>query len=231
MKTNLSRFTRGVLAVALTFAAASSHASLILVAPENFGGSGLGSVNTILTIQNSPTETGSVSFNGTTDVITGDAKTGSSQTQTRTLSELGINNANGLRVVFNAAEPGGNSIILDRLILNIYNAAGATLFTSGSFGAVNFPNTLTGTGNSGYVFALDAASIVAATTSVFTSANFGDLRVGLSAAGSASAGGNETFFVANSRSSAPANPIPEPATIALFGLGLLGASLARRVKK
>ena len=39
-------------------AASSSYASLVLVSPEVFQGTGLGTVNTILTIQNAGTETG-----------------------------------------------------------------------------------------------------------------------------------------------------------------------------
>src|SRR3954464_11872264 len=93
---------------ALGLAASSSYASLTLLSPENFSGTGLGSVNTILTITSpgsTTTETGAVSFNGTTDVITGDAGTGASQTQTRTLSSVGVTSVAGLRVVFNAVEP------------------------------------------------------------------------------------------------------------------------------
>src|SRR5688572_3735373 len=40
----------------LALGAASAHASLVLLAPEDFSGSGLGSANTILTI-NSPANT------------------------------------------------------------------------------------------------------------------------------------------------------------------------------
>ncbi len=40
-----------VAAVAAMLAAGAAQANLVLVAPVNFGGTGLGSVNTILTIQ------------------------------------------------------------------------------------------------------------------------------------------------------------------------------------
>src|SRR5690242_764437 len=97
-------------ASALGMAAVSAHANLVLLGPENFSGTGLGAVNTVLTITspaNSTTETGSVGVGpGGTQVTTGDVMTGASQTQVRSFSSLGITQASALRVVFNAVEPG-----------------------------------------------------------------------------------------------------------------------------
>src|SRR5215218_6858002 len=122
---------RLAVASALGLAASSSYASLTMLGPENFAGTGLGSVNTILTITSpgaTTTETGAVSFNGTTDVITGDAGAGASQTQTRTLNSVGVTSVSGLRVVFNAVEPGNgeSSITLNSMTLNLFNANGTT---------------------------------------------------------------------------------------------------------
>jgi len=217
-----------LLALGMSLTGTGANAALILVAPENFGGSGLGSVNTILTINspnNSTVESGSVSFNGTTDVITGStALTGASQTQTRTIGSLGLTDASMLRVVFNAVEPGNaGSITLTNLVLSIFSSTGATLFTSGAFSPISFTDTFTGTGNSGFVFRLDAADTLAAQAAGFGSTSN---RIGLTAAASSATGGNETFFVAAAGSRVVT--VPEPATMGLFSAALLGLWGVRR---
>ena len=66
---------------------------VVLQGPQDFPGSGLGSVNTLLTIQSpgsSSFEEGSVgrTVDGTSDVLTGDAMSGASQSLTRTIDEV-----------------------------------------------------------------------------------------------------------------------------------------------
>ena len=139
----LKRSTKLGLAVAAALGFASSaNASLTMLAAEDFPGTGLGTVNTILTIQspaNTSTENGLVTWNGTADVISGaTALTGASQTLTRSLTDLGITSAANLRVVFNASEPGGNAITLDSLTLTIYNANGTTFFYGAPGSSVRF---------------------------------------------------------------------------------------------
>jgi len=236
MKQKLVRLAAGA---ALGLAAASSHAELILVAPEDFSGSGLGAVNTILTIQSpasTSNENGMVSWNGSADVITGaTALTGASQTLTRTLSELGITSAETLRIVFNASEPGNaaaQSIQLDDLTMTIYNPNGSTFFTAPlAAPSILFPNTFTGTGNSGFVFALDPAETTTL-HGLLVGADFTTLRVGLFAAASLATGGNETFFAGNSSelTPTPQSFLPEPETYAMLlaGLGLMGFVARRR---
>jgi hypothetical protein len=236
----LTKFTKSLTTVTLAgvlfTAASASQAGVILVQPENFSGTGLGSVNTILTIQgknNGTVEMGAVSFNGTADVMTGDAKTGNSQTQTRTLGSLGITDASSLRIVFNAVE-NDNKIDLTGLTLNIYSATGATLFTTSLNQIYSNMSTLSGTGNSGFVFGLDGGSASAAQQAVFTLPDFMNARIGLSASATSYSAGNETFFVAKSLAQGPGVPasgdVPEPGSVVLVGLGLAAAAISRRKK-
>ena len=220
-------------------------ASLILVGPEDFSGTGLGSVNTILTMTSpgaTTSEQGCVgrstagcpggSTNAAGDVIGGtlgdNEMTGASQTLTRTVAELGILSAAGLRVVFNAVEPGGNSITLTDLVLNIYSSTGVLEFTSGAFTPHFFADTETGVGNSGFVFRLDP--VQAAAAQGFLSPT--DL-IGLHASATDATGGPETFFVAQTLSPVPTLVItsPEPASLLLLGSGLAGLSFWRWKKR
>jgi hypothetical protein len=220
---------RLALIAAVATLAVPAHAMLVLQGPDDFDGTGLGAVNTVLTLLSpgsSSDEIGAVrrlpGEDG--DVITGDALTGTSQTQTLSLASLGINSASDLRVVFNAIEPGNadaNGITLNDLRLSIFSPDGTELFNSGSLTApIDFTETFTGVGNAGFVFALDAAQATAAQALAF-GADFGDNLVGLYANLSDATGGPETFFVAS---------IPEPQTYALMlaGLGVVGFMAARR---
>src|SRR5258706_8339100 len=88
----------------------TAYASLV------FTGVSTGNVNpsrSLLTIQNTPSETGCVGWNGTTNVIGsaacpggmspaivgGDEKTGKSQTQTRTVASAGLTSGQSLAVI------------------------------------------------------------------------------------------------------------------------------------
>jgi hypothetical protein len=235
-------------AVFLLGTASPARASLILETFQQFSGTGLGAVTTVLTVQNTPSETGCVSFGGVIGAsfsggaCTGssaDVKTGASQTQTRTLGEAGVTSASNFGLVFNGVEPAGDSVTVDSMTASFYNASGTLLYqTTGllcqnsSGGAIvagpcTLPTTGTGTGNSGYLIVLDPAQQLQATTAG-AFANSSNV-VGLSFSASSTAGGAETVFLTNTGGTTTA--VPEPTSMALFGSGLIGLAVRLRRRR
>lgn len=219
--------------MALLASPLAAHANLVYLGEEPFQGTGLGTVNTILTLQHDggdDQESGSVIADGAGQMLTGDAGTGTSQSQLRTFADAGATSASDLRIVFNATEPESDNLVtLDSLSLSFYDAAGATLYTASLVppaGGMNITGTLNGIGNSGFMFGLDAAQAAAAQATF--GADLSSVRFGLSAALSNVQGGPDTFFV--SGSGAIAAPVPEPDTYALMlaGLGAFGWIARRR---
>lgn len=102
-------FLLGLWALATVEAA---HAGFIISPEQQTGGTGLGAVNTILTVQNNPSESGCVRRGAGVDIVGpaaclgsntgGNEGTGSSQTQTRSIAELGLTSADNLRAILNA---------------------------------------------------------------------------------------------------------------------------------
>ena len=233
------------------FAVASAACAILLAATGNvragtisfngeqgaFSGTGIGSVFTLITLQqkgSATTEAGSVSWNGTSDVITGNAKTGSNQTQTQLVSLLtpaAINQTN-LDLVLQVNQNAGGANALDvnhPFTLNVFNSAGTVIdsatFTPGSLNADTSALTGTGTGSSGWIF-----RVTGLLASDFTT---GTNRIGLDVQTMNNASsGSETFFLANADADPPVLT-PEPSTIVMSSIllamfGVVG--LRKRMK-
>jgi hypothetical protein len=233
------RITRTLAAIGLAVAASSSHA-LVLAGPGDFQGTGLGAVNTVLTLTspaNTTSETASVTWTGSATTTSGNALTGASQSNTPTLSSLGVTSPSNLRIVLNAAEPANaTSLTVSSLALNIFSPTGANVFTSDPFASQTLNATDLGIGSAGFVFRLTDAEIARA-GGAFSANN----RIGLSATINDATGGPETFFAVNfaggggggtgTGGGGGGNAVPEPSTVAIFGLGLAALGFMRRRNK
>lgn len=216
----------------------TAFATLISLGPVSLGGQGLGSVQTVLTIQSpgsSSTETGCVASGIGGALVIGAAACpgggpfgggafagGNEQAINNTFSAsaLGLTDFNNLRIIFNPSEPpSASSISLDNLALTLWNPATGLILDAKYIAApVLFTSSDPGAGNAGFGFKLDAAQ--AAVENGILAA-FPNLRIGLAANASLATGGSETFSIG-----AAAN-VPEPSLFGLVAIGLAGFAVLR----
>jgi hypothetical protein len=232
-----SQLHRGILPLLLLSAVSSvnsARASLVFQGAIAGTGGGVGTTNVVLDVQGPPTgiESGCVAWSASGDVIGsaacpagsgiagGNEKT---QTTTRTILETGVTGSQYLVVVMNPAEPSGNSIQVENLVLTIYDAAGGLLWTSGNLGApVFFASSDPGAGSLGFGFALDATQ-AAASAGFINCPTCATNRFGLAASLTLATGSPEVFSIINIT--------PEPVTLVTFAGGLAALALLRRYRR
>ena len=143
---------------------------------------------------------------------------------TPTTGSLGITSASQIGVLFNATEPGGDSVNVQDVTLKFYTSGGT--FLGAIDGQQNFASSNPGNGVAGFTFVVDQAQQAQVNSWLGTGGS--GTTLALEATIGNFAGGPESFLVYNLGSSVA--PIPEPQTYALMlaGLGALGFVARRR---
>jgi hypothetical protein len=212
-----------VIAVALG-ASSASAASIVFTGITAESGTGFGHILNLLSLRpggRTTFESGSVLWDGSQDILLGDARNTS---QTQTASTLLANDitAATFGLVLNINEASEKTVTLRGFALRFLDAAGGTLFDADfvpSGGSLTLEQAAGGSGSAGWVFSVHLSSAEEASF-------YGDPnnRIGMivSDAITGVSGGPENFFVASA-------PAPEPSTFVLTVAGLTAlAAWARR---
>jgi len=184
----------------------------------------------VLNLQGHPSESGGVSWNGTSEVEFGDTIRGPNHNNTFTFGQFGITNANQLVINLNINEPQPNGGPMDPLTLNSltltgYDSNGNVAYTASLVGGpldlTQFQHAKGSTAD--FAFTLDAAAAARLNAALAANPN---LRFGLSAALTNTQAGPEAFGIAKGSA-----PVPEPATMFLLGTGLAGVAAKMRKRR
>jgi len=210
----------------------SARADLILLGEAAFSAQGFGNANRLITVQAQGNETGSVfPLNGTVGG-SGDVVSPLADNQkfgVPTLGQLGWTTASQIELLFNATEPGGNSVTIDHLTLSFYNGNNS-FFSISNAQPITIANTVTGNGSAGFLFGISPSELGDVNSHVFSLANASNFRIGISTSISDVAGGPESFNAVSATPAAVPGPIAGagiPGLIAAFG-GVLGWYRRRR---
>jgi len=244
MKSKLSRRLCQSLSAGLIAAAFAGPASADLIFNSTITetGTGLGAVATVVTIQDAGAtgnglESGCISasgagsnFNCLNGLEGGDNQAINNLIPLSSLT--GINNAGQLALVVNLNEPGNDdTAVLTDLYLSFFSPTGTLLGNHVYAGPDLTIEESGGIGGAGTVFTLTPAQQLLAATEC-TLANGCSIGGGLQFAAGSTAGGPETMFLSfTTDGGGPPVLVPEPATLGLLGLGLLGIAGMRRRKK
>jgi hypothetical protein len=184
-------------ALLLISAAVPAKADLIQAGTVTSTGNGFGNSAIILTVHgNGSTESASVQPVNGLPSCSGDVSGGCAAPHysVPTLGALGWAGAADVGLLFNSAEPSGNSINIPigALILSFYNG-NTNFFSITNTSALFYDPTEPGQGNAGFKIAISQSEFNDVNTNVFNLPNSKDFRVGLSASFTLSGGGQEDF--------------------------------------
>lgn len=210
---------------------AQAHAQLTLLGQSGASGGGLGAVATVLTLQNPGGTTAESGCIGPVGVNCGftDANVQSGQSQLRLVSAFPGLTGSNFRLFLNAAEPGNdNTITLNNAVVRLYSG-NTQVFSSTAFTSpLTLNNSLTGTGNYGFLFGLSAGDQVLFNAAL--TANPGAL-IGVGASLTNVSGGLETFAVGTIAGGGTTSVVPEPSTYLLMASGLVAMGLLQRKRR
>lgn len=149
-----------------------------------------------------------------------------------TIGSLGITTASQIGILFNATETNGDSVNVTDLTLKFFGTNGTLL--GAIDGQYNFSGSNAGNGVAGFTFKVtdDELTFV----NGLLRAGGSGTRLALEASISDVSGGPESFLIYNLTTLPPSvggtanGTVPEPDSVALLGLGLLGLVLSNKKK-
>lgn len=217
------------LATALLAATPAPAAVITFDGPADGTAAGFGSLPPVLTVKphgNATEEYGSVAWDGSADVLSGDADLQHSQTvSVADLLAAGVTQSH-FGIIFNINEDGDKKLLFRGMSLVVYSSAGAALFSAPYVGSdIELDATDVGVGQGGFGHLFRVHVNTSEWDTYFGNLSAATNRVGITVLAGQSiqdvGAGAESFTVS----------LPEPGTLVLLALGSAGLLARRRLAR